>query len=51
MKIIARHVPSGNEKLFDNFGDMSDYITPEIRTAWVYYFRYDNGFQTPYKPA
>lgn len=47
MKLIARHIASGCELSFNNYDDMYDYVTPEIRSAWVHFFRYDNGFSTP----
>jgi len=49
MKLIALHINSGCELKFNNYDDMYDYVTPDIRSAWVYFFRYSNGFTTPHR--
>lgn len=45
MKLIAKHKASGNELTFENVTDMREYLDP-IKDAWVWFFRYNNGFET-----
>ena len=45
MKLIAMHKASGMEKTFDNQTDMREYLEP-IKDAWIWFFRYNNGFET-----
>jgi hypothetical protein len=50
MELIAKHIPSGYEKTFPNVREMMDYLEP-IKEAWVFFYRYSNGFETEPKPV
>lgn len=45
MDLIAKHVASGAEKVFQNHSDMREYLRG-ISDAWVWFYRYRNGFET-----
>ena len=45
MYIVAKHKKSGAEKHFDNVAERENYVTKEIRGEWVFFFRFQNGFE------
>ena len=45
MQIVAKHKKSGAEKHFDNVAERENYIIKEIRDEWVFFFRFQNGFE------
>lgn len=49
MQLIAQHVKSGNERVFQNSREMMDTLEP-VKKYWVVFYRYSNGFETEKLP-
>lgn len=45
MQLIAQHVKSGHERVFQNSREMMDALKP-VKEYWVVFYRYTNGFET-----
>jgi hypothetical protein len=48
---VARHKASGKEIAFANVKSREEYVTAEIRDAWVFFFRAPSGYEYGHKES